>query len=38
MEVPFINNVKYLGVIFDRKMTWRLHIERTAVKALAAYI
>jgi hypothetical protein len=23
----FVNGVKYLGVIFDKRMTWRLHIE-----------
>jgi hypothetical protein len=23
---PFVNNVKYLGVIFDKKITWRLQI------------
>jgi hypothetical protein len=29
-NIPFVNNAKYLGVIFDRRMTCRLHIERTA--------
>jgi hypothetical protein len=33
-NIPFVNSVKYLGVIFDRRMTWRLHIEKTAAKAL----
>jgi hypothetical protein len=33
-NVPFVNRIKYLGVTFDRKMTWRLHIEKTAAKAL----
>jgi hypothetical protein len=28
-NIPFVNSAKYLGVIFDRRMTWRLHIERT---------
>jgi hypothetical protein len=23
-SIPFVNNVKYLGVIIDRKITWRL--------------
>lgn len=32
-----ISIVKYLGVIFDRKMAWRLHIKRTAAKALTTY-
>jgi hypothetical protein len=37
-NIPFVNSVKYLGVTFDRKMTWRLHIEKTAAKALGTYI
>jgi ABC-type transporter MlaC component len=37
-NIPFVSNVKYLGVIFDRRMTWRLHIERTAAKALTTYV
>jgi hypothetical protein len=31
------NHVKYLGVIFDKKITWRLHIEITEVKAFRIY-
>jgi hypothetical protein len=26
-NIPFVNSVKYLSVIFDKKITWRLHIE-----------
>jgi hypothetical protein len=26
-NIPFVNSVKYLGVIFDIKIIWRLHIE-----------
>jgi hypothetical protein len=37
-NIPFVNCVKYLGVIFDRRMTWRLHIEKSAAKALDTYI
>jgi hypothetical protein len=37
-DIPFVNNVTYLGVTFDRRMAWRLHIERTAAKALHMYI
>jgi hypothetical protein len=37
-NISFVNNVKYLVVIFDRRMTWRLHIERTRAKALGMYI
>jgi hypothetical protein len=27
-NIHFVNNVKYLGVIFDRKTTWRLHTKK----------
>jgi hypothetical protein len=30
--------VKYLGVIFDKRMTWRLHIEMIEAKALSTFI
>jgi hypothetical protein len=26
-NIPFINHVKYLGVIIDKRITWRLHVE-----------
>jgi hypothetical protein len=25
-NIPFVNSAKYLGVIFNKKVTWRLHI------------
>jgi hypothetical protein len=28
-NIPFVNSAKYLGVIFDKRVTWRLHIEMT---------
>jgi hypothetical protein len=37
-NIPFINSVKYLGVIFDKKITWRLHIETVATKAYRTFI
>jgi hypothetical protein len=38
-NIPFVNSIKYLGVIFDRRMTWRRpHIEKIAAKALGTYI
>jgi hypothetical protein len=37
-NIPFVNSAKYLGVIFDRRMTWRLHIKKTATKTLGMYI
>jgi hypothetical protein len=27
INIPFVNSAKYLGVIFDKKVTWRFHIE-----------
>jgi hypothetical protein len=36
--IPFVNNVMYLGVTFDRMMMWRHHNERTVDKALCMYV
>jgi hypothetical protein len=36
LKTPFANNAKYPGVIFDRRMTWRLHIETTVAEALGS--
>jgi hypothetical protein len=33
-DIPFVNNITYLGVTFDRRKTWRHHIERTVAKTL----
>jgi hypothetical protein len=30
-NIPLVNSVKYVGVIFDKKVTWRLHIEMIEV-------
>jgi hypothetical protein len=35
-NIPFVN--KYLSVIFDKKVTWRLHIETTDAKAFGTFI
>jgi hypothetical protein len=32
-DIPFVNHVKYLGVIFDKRITWKLHIEMIEAKA-----
>jgi hypothetical protein len=37
-NIPFVNTVRYLDVIFDRRTSRILHIERTAAKALAMHI
>jgi hypothetical protein len=37
-NIPFVNNIKYLGVIFDKKVTWRLQIEMIDAKAFRTFI
>jgi hypothetical protein len=38
INIPFVNNAKYLGVIFDKKITWRLHIAMIEAKAFRIFI
>jgi hypothetical protein len=37
-DISLVNNVTYLGVTFDRRMTWRHDIERTVAKVLRTYL
>jgi hypothetical protein len=37
-NIPFVNSAKYLGVIFDKKITWKLHIEMIEAKAFRTFI
>jgi hypothetical protein len=37
-NIPFVNHVKYLGVIFDKRITWRLHIEIIETKIFRTFI
>jgi hypothetical protein len=37
-NIPFVNHVKYLGVIFDKRITWRLHLEMTEGKAFRTFV
>jgi hypothetical protein len=37
-NIPFVNSIKYLGVIFDKKITWRLHIEMVTTKAYITFM
>jgi hypothetical protein len=37
-NILFVNDVKYLGVIFDKRITWRLHIEMIEAKAFKIFI
>jgi hypothetical protein len=37
-NIPFVNSVKYLDVIFDKNVTWRLHIEMMEAKAFRTFV
>jgi hypothetical protein len=37
-NIPFVHSAKFLGVIFDRKITWRLHIEMIEANAFRTFI
>jgi hypothetical protein len=37
-NIPFVNNVKYLGVIFDKKITWKSQMEMIRAKVFRAFI
>jgi hypothetical protein len=32
-DIPFVNSIKYVGIIYDKKITWRLHTETMEAKA-----
>jgi hypothetical protein len=37
-NIPFVYSVKFLGVIFYKRITWRLHIEMIETKAFRTFI
>jgi hypothetical protein len=37
-NVPFVNHVKHLGVILDKSIIWRWHIETIEAKAFRKFI
>jgi hypothetical protein len=37
-NIPFANSVKYLGVIFNMRIKWRLHIEMVTTKNSRTFI
>jgi hypothetical protein len=37
-NIPFVNSAKYLGVIFDKRFTWRFHIEMIEAKAFRIFV
>jgi hypothetical protein len=38
LNIPFVKDVRYLGVIFDRKITWRPHTDLVVTKALRTFV
>jgi hypothetical protein len=37
-NISFVHHLKYLGVIFDKRITWRLYIEMIETKAFRTFI
>jgi hypothetical protein len=37
-NIPIVNSVRYLGLILDKKITWRLYIETFVTKAYRTFI
>jgi hypothetical protein len=37
-NIPSVNNINYLGVIFNKKITWQSQIEKIEAKAFSTFI
>jgi hypothetical protein len=37
-NITFVSHVKYLGVLFDKKVTWKFNIEVVVTKAFRTFI
>jgi hypothetical protein len=37
-NIPSVNSAKYLSVIFDKRVTWRLHVEMIEAKGFRTFI
>jgi hypothetical protein len=37
-NIPLVSHIKYLGIIFNKRITWRLHIKMTEAKAFKTFI
>jgi hypothetical protein len=37
-NIPFVNHVKFLGVIFDKRITWKLLTELLEAKTFRTFI
>jgi hypothetical protein len=38
MNTPFLDNVRYVGIIFDKKIIPKIHVEKTIAEALGTYL
>jgi hypothetical protein len=36
-NIPFVHRLKYFGIIFDKTITWRLHVEVIEAKTLRTF-
>jgi hypothetical protein len=37
-NTPFVNQVRYINVIFDRNITWRIHIQMIEIKVFRIFV
>jgi hypothetical protein len=37
-NITFVDSVKYLGVLFDKRMTWKLHIQMIEANSFRTFI
>jgi len=37
-KIPFVDSVEYFGIIFDKRITWRLYTETVATKAFRTFL
>jgi hypothetical protein len=37
-NIPFVSHVKYVGVIFDKRIKWRVHTEMIEANAFRTFI
>jgi hypothetical protein len=37
-NIPFVNSVKYVAVLFDKRISWRLHIQMIEARAFRTFI
>jgi hypothetical protein len=37
-NITFVNHTKYLGIVIDKRITWRLHIEITEAERFRTFL